>query len=140
MRADFQHLRDGWVRGIQQRSTKQASYDDERFASALGDFKALFGGAFKKSVPKQKTLLLVRDKEGVFKAYYDPTGRNDGKLGGEGEEQKLQKLGEITEPRIAKALWLCYLAGAKPASEPARKSIVEGVLEMASRPANTLAV
>lgn len=137
---DFQHLRDGWVRGIQARSIKNASYDDEAFTTALGDFKALFGGAFKKSVPKQKTLLLARDADGVFSVFYDPTGRNDGALGGKGEEQKVQSLGSIRDPRVAKALWLCYLAGAKPASEPARRSIVEGVLALASRPAATLGV
>jgi hypothetical protein len=86
-------------------------------------------------VPKQKTLLLARDKEGKFSVYFDPSGRNDGKLGDE-----VQKLGEVTDPRVSHALWLCYLAGAKPASEPARKSIVDGVLEMAGRPAATLVV
>ncbi|KAI5816833.1 chalcone isomerase, partial [Pyronema omphalodes] len=133
---DFQHLRDGWVRGIQARSTKQASYDDEAFMTSLSEFKALFGGAFKKSVPKQKTLLLCRGKQGEFSAYYDPTGRNDGKFGGEGEE-KLQTLGSVKDPRISKALWLCYLAGAKPASAPARESIMDGVLGMAKWPVET---
>ncbi|CCX17395.1 Similar to Altered inheritance of mitochondria protein 18, mitochondrial; acc. no. Q6BN19 [Pyronema omphalodes CBS 100304] len=104
---------------------------------SLSEFKALFGGAFKKSVPKQKTLLLCRGKEGEFSVYYDPTGRNDGKFGGEGEE-KFQTLGAIKDPRISKALWLCYLAGAKPASASARESIVDGVLNMTQRPAETL--
>ncbi|KAF8251830.1 hypothetical protein K440DRAFT_538232 [Wilcoxina mikolae CBS 423.85] len=136
---DFQHLRDGWVRGIQSRSTKSPSYDDEAFSRAMGQFKAMFGGAFKKSVPKQKTLLLVRDKDGGFSVFYDPSGRNDGGFGGEGK-MAVQKLGELKDPRVSKALWLCYLAGAKPASEPARESIVDGMLEMASRPTATLRV
>jgi hypothetical protein len=105
----------------------------------MGQFKALFGGAFKKSVPKQKTLLLLRDMEGGFSVFYDPSGRNDGGFGGEGENA-VQKLGELKDPRVSKALWLCYLAGAKPASAPAKESIVDGMLEMASRPAATLRV
>jgi len=137
---DFQHLRDGWVRGIQLRSAKAEEYNDPRgeFASSLNEFKALFGGTFKKSVPKQKTLLLHRDREGVFGCYYDPTGRNDGGFGGEGEGKQVQMLGEVRDYRIAKALWLCYLAGKKVASEPARQSVVNGMLDLVARPAATL--
>jgi hypothetical protein len=91
-------------------------------------------------VQKQKTLLLARGADGAFSVFYDPTGRNDGAVGGKGDEKKVQHLGTIADPRVAKALWLCYLAGAKPASEPARKSIVEGVLALSSRPAATLGV
>lgn len=112
---------------MQARTTKSAAYDDEEFVHALTQFKAMFGGAFKKSVPKQKTLLLLRNEEGRFTALYDPTGRNDGGFGGVKDEDKAQKLGDVVDPRIAKAMWLTYLAGPKPASPPAKESIVAGL-------------
>ena len=80
---------------------------------------------FKKSVPKQKTLLLLRSSEGVFTALFDPTGRNDGGLGGVNEKDRVQKLGDVADPRISKAMWLMYLGGAKPSSPPARESIAK---------------
>lgn len=133
--ADFQHLRDGWVRGIQSR-TKE--FDDGAFAVAMGEFKAMFGGAFKKSVPKKKTIFLKRDAEGALTVQFDPTGRNDGKVGGEGPEKELQTLGTVKDKRVSAGLWMNYLAGKTVASEGARKSVVDGLVGMAERPADVL--
>ena len=116
---DFQHLRDGWVRGIQARSARSPAYDDEHFSRALAQFKALFGG-FKKSVPKHRPLLLLRDRHGALSVLFDPSAA--------GEGTAVQRLGDVADPRLAKALWLCYLAGKAPASAPARENIVTGVL------------
>lgn len=132
-RTDFHHLRDGWVRGIQSRSIKSAAYDDDAFAAALNSFKALFNRG---SVPKQKTLLLYRDPRGVLSVLYDASGRNDGKFGD--NSGAFQKLGDIRDDRISRALWLCYLAGKTVASPPARESIVDGLLAMVERPSATL--
>lgn len=133
---DYQHLRDGWVRGIRARSSNNAYYDDEAFTHALTAFKQAFGQ--KKAVPKQKTLLLVRDGAGALQCLFDPTGRNDGAVGGEADKDRVVVLGSVGDKRLSTALWLCYLVGKKVASEPARRSIVEGLMALAERPIGTV--
>lgn len=132
---DYQHLRDGWVRGIQGRTSKSSLYDDDAFSTSLAHFKAAFGQ--KKAVPKQKTLLLVRDADGRLQCFYDSSGRNDGKVGGDGEKE-VYELGKVEDERLSTVLWLCYLAGPKVASEPARKSVIEGLMELVERPIGTV--
>ena len=124
---DFHHLRDGWVRQITARAQSPANkqeYGEESFGVAMGEFKKLFNRG---SVPKQRELLLARGREGKLAVWYD-----DGKSGA-------QRLGEVRDERISRAVWLNYLAGKTVASEGARKSIVEGVLEFVERPVGTVA-
>jgi hypothetical protein len=45
----------------------------------------------------------------------------------------------VEDERVSRALWLNYLAGKKVASEPARKNIVEGIMEFVERPIGTVA-
>ncbi|RPB15383.1 hypothetical protein P167DRAFT_518541 [Morchella conica CCBAS932] len=133
---DYQHLRDGWIRGIQSRTSKNAAYDDEAFSHALTSFKQAFGQ--KKSVPKQKTLLLVRDAHGGLECLFDPTGRNDGRVGGDADKDAVVVLGSVADGRLSTALWMCYVGAGKVASEPARKSVVEGLLALVERPVGTV--
>lgn len=124
---DFHHLRDAWVRQITARAQSpvyKAEYSDESFGVAMQEFKVLFNRG---SVPKQKELLLSRDRKGKLAVWYD-----DGKRGA-------QRLGEVKDERISRAVWLNYLAGKTVASEGARKSIVEGVMEFVERPVGTVA-
>jgi chalcone isomerase-like protein len=121
---DFHHLRDGFVRAIQARSASVGD-DGDTFGQAVADFRALFNRG---SVPKKKELLLLRDEQGRLSVVYDD-GRKSGR----------QLLGTIQDERISRALWLNYLAGKKVASEPARKSIVEGIMEFVERPVGTVA-
>lgn len=124
---DFHHLRDGWVRQITARAQipgNKGEYGDEGFGVAMQQFKALFNRG---SVPKQKELLLSRDRKGKLAVWYD-----DGKNGA-------QRLGQVEDERISRAVWLNYLAGKTVASEGARKSIVEGVMEFVERPVGTVA-
>ncbi|PMD20357.1 putative altered inheritance of mitochondria protein 18, mitochondrial [Hyaloscypha hepaticicola] len=122
---DFHHLRDGWVRSITAKAVAdKEQYGDEAFGAAVQEFKALFNRG---SVPKQKELLLSRDKKGKLAVWYD-----DGKNGA-------QRLGDVADERISRAVWLNYLAGKTVASEGARKSIVEGVMEFVERPVGTVA-
>jgi hypothetical protein len=128
---DFMHLRDGWVRGITGRSQRAAQvgnkeYDDESFGEAIRDFKGMFGGGARKSVPKGQTLLLTRDAKGAMIAWYV------------GEGKPMMQLGEVTDERISRLLWLGYLAGKTVASEGARQSIVDGVMEFVERPVGTV--
>jgi hypothetical protein len=69
---------------------------------------------------------LIRDHQGKLAVWYD-----DGKFP--------QRLGEVADERISRAVWLNYLAGKTVASEGARKSIVEGVMEFVERPVGTVA-
>ncbi len=129
---DFMHLRDGWVRGITARTQKAAQkgsveYEDEGFAVAIGELKGIFSGGNRKSLPKGKTLLLTRDGKGVLRALID-----DGSRG-------FTTMGEVRDERIGRQVWLGYLAGKNVASEGARKSVVEGVMEFVERPVGTVA-
>jgi Chalcone isomerase like len=122
---DFHHLRDGWVRSITARAiADKEQYGDDAFGAAVQEFKGLFNRG---SVPKQKELLLSRDKKGKLAVWYD-----DGKNGA-------QRLGNVKDERTSRAVWLNYLAGKTVASEGARKSIVDGVMEFVERPVGTVA-
>jgi hypothetical protein len=123
---DFHHLRDGFVRSIAGRSQHDASqYGDEAFANAVKDFRGLFNRG---SVPRRKELVLCRDRDGRLTVLY-----SDGKTKGQ------QLLGEVADERVSRLLWLNYLAGKKVASEPARQSIIDGVMEFVERPIGTVA-
>ncbi|KAJ6788746.1 hypothetical protein PWT90_07973 [Aphanocladium album] len=128
---DFHHLRDGFVRAIQGRSSlDKAAYGDEAFGAAMKDFKALFNRG---QVPKKKEMLLCRSESGALAVTYDAGST------GSGKEPQREVLGTISDGRLSHLLWLNYLAGSKVASEPARKNIVEGVMEFVERPVGTVA-
>lgn len=121
---DFGHLRDGWVRAITARARgNHEEFGDEEFGASVNNFKALFR---KGTMPKKKELFLSRNEKGVLIVWYD-----DGKSGP-------QKLGEVRDERISRALWLNYLAGKSVASEAAKVSIVDGVMKFVKRPIGTV--
>lgn len=119
---DFPHLRDGFMRAIQARTAEEK---DEEFGEAMREFKRIFTRG---KVPKQKELLMLRDRAGRLTMVFD-----DGKSNGR------QLLGTVDEERISRALWMNYLGGKKVASEEARKNIVNGVMEFVERPVGTVA-
>ncbi|KAH6850480.1 chalcone-flavanone isomerase-domain-containing protein [Chaetomium sp. MPI-CAGE-AT-0009] len=127
---DFHHLRDGFVRAVQARATPDAAADDA-FGEAMRQFRAVFNRG---SVPKRKELLLVRDETGRLSIAYDGGANKK-----EGRPAGRQLIGVVEDERVSRALWLNYLAGKKVASEPARKSIVEGIMEFVERPIGTVA-
>lgn len=125
---DFVHLRDAWVSQLQARGKRGGEFQefaDESFGKSVADFKALFRTG--KSIPKGKELLLSRNETGSFVAWYD-----DAKNGP-------VRLGEVPDERVSRALWLQYLGGKNVASEVARKSIVDGIMEFVERPVGTVA-
>jgi hypothetical protein len=129
---DFMHLRDGWVRGITARTKSAADggnteFSDDSFGEAIRNFKGMFGGGARKSVPKGQTILLTRDKKGALCSWY----KEDGK--------PIMRLGGVEDERISRLVWLGYLAGKTVASEGARQSIVDGVMEFVARPVGTVA-
>ncbi|EGO60860.1 hypothetical protein NEUTE1DRAFT_127643 [Neurospora tetrasperma FGSC 2508] len=125
---DFHHLRDGFVRAIQARAGKVG---DEQFGEAMKDFRQIFNRG---KVPAKQELLLIRDGEGKLSVVYDDGGNKK-----EGRPAGRQLVGTVDDERVSRALWLNYLAGKKVASEPARKSIVEGIMEFVERPVGTIA-
>ncbi|KAH9901723.1 chalcone-flavanone isomerase [Xylariomycetidae sp. FL2044] len=122
---DFPHLRDGFVRAITARTQVHSQdYGDEAFGEAMREFKGLFNRG---RVPQKKELLMCRDGSGQLTIEYD-----DGTRG-------MVTLGKVSEERLSRLLWLNYLAGKQVASEPARKNIVEGIMEFVERPVGTVA-
>lgn len=130
---DFMHLRDGFVRGITARSghfandRQDLSFQDESFGEALNDFKTAFGGTARRKLPRGEVLLLTRDSRGTMGVY------------SEDKKGARVKMGDIADERVGRLLWLNYLAGATVSSEPARQSVVNGVLEFVERPVGTVA-
>lgn len=124
---DFHHMREGFVRAISARPppTDGSSTSEDDFRKAVKDFREIFNRG---KVPKSKEMLLCRDRTGRLIITYD-----DGKSSGR------QDIGSVDDARISRALWLNYLGGKKPASEVARKSIVEGIMEFVERPVGTVA-
>lgn len=122
---DFGHMRDAYVRAVTTQARKNhEEFGDDEFGKAVNELKAIFG---KGKVPKGKEMVLARNEKGGLAAWFD-----DGKLGP-------QRLGSVDDERISRALWLHYLAGKHVACEPARTSIVEGIMEFVERPVGTVA-
>ncbi|KAJ4360970.1 Altered inheritance of mitochondria protein 18 mitochondrial [Didymosphaeria variabile] len=155
---DFNHLRDGWMRGIASRTdevrkrqadllrqqateNKQISlpkpvdegeFGDESFGLAMKEFKGLFQG--KGKAPKGSVLILTRGKDGEFGAWYQPTiNTNKGEKMGE-----TTKLGSVRDERVSKLVWQLYLSGQNVSSEEARKNIVNGCIAITERPVGTV--
>ncbi|KAI9814160.1 MAG: Altered inheritance of mitochondria protein 18 mitochondrial [Thelocarpon impressellum] len=130
---DFQHLRDGWVRGITSRvqaasRAGNAEYEDDGFGRAMADFKGVFSGGARKSVPKAKTLVLMRGSTGALSVWYD-----------EANGKAPARVGAVEDERISRLIWMAYLAGKNVASEGARRSVVDGVMGFVERPIGTVA-
>lgn len=122
---DFGHMRDAYVRAVTAQAAKRnGEWNDDQFGASVNKLKTMFG---KGKVPKGKELVLARNEKGTLCAWFD-----DGKNGP-------QRLGQVEDERISRALWLHYLAGKHVASEPARKSIVNGLMEFVERPVGTVA-
>jgi Chalcone isomerase like len=128
---DFQHLRDGWVRGITGRTQARSaagdkSFDDEKFGASINEFKAIWGAGARKTAPKGEVLMLTRDAQGRMAAWFE-------------EKQGSLRLGGVDDERISRLIWLGYLAGKNVSSEGARKSVVEGLMDFVERPVGTVA-
>jgi hypothetical protein len=155
---DFKHLQDGWMRGIASRTDevrrKQAEllrqqaaeskaialpqpvgdneFADESFGVAMKEFKNIFQG--KGKAPKGSVIILTRSKYGVLSAMYQPTVQLDKKI----KMGVPAWLGEVRDPRVSKLVWLLYLGGQNVSSEDARKSIVDGCIQIVERPVGTV--
>ena len=132
---NFSHMRDGWIRGIDLRGQGK-EFEGEDFKMAVDQFKGMLGG--RGSVGKGKVLLLGRGSNGALRAWVEEdageTDSNDStRKGG-----RMTLLGTIADERISRLVWMGYLAGQHIASEDARRSVVDGVMEMVERPVGTI--
>jgi len=86
----------------------------------MKDFKAMMQG--KGSAPTGSVILLTRDGDGTLGILYeDKTGH-------------VEDFGRLRDERIARLVWLGYLGGKTVSSEAARKGVVDGILDVVSRP------
>lgn len=133
---DFGHLRDGFVRGIlghprykQLTSASPESKGDpdhikllENLGEGVNELKVAFSR--KMSVPKHNILHLVRKADGSLNiSYYKGVSENSPST------EKIE-LGTVKNPEISKIMLLNYLAGKSPASESARASAVDGLVDI----------
>ena len=130
---DLSHLRDSWVTAVTARSKdpkrlEKERFDDESFGLAMGEFKKMFSTG-KRSVAKGKVILFERDTEGVLSGWVQAKNST---------EDDLVALGEVKDERISRLVWEGYLGGSKVSSEPARRSIVDGILDIVERPLGTV--
>lgn len=132
---NFSHMRDGWIRGIDLRGQGK-EFEGEDFKMAVDQFKGMLGG--RGSVGKGKVLLLGRGSNGALRAWVEEdAGEADSKASPR-KGGRMTLLGTIADERISRLVWMGYLAGQHIASEDARRSVVEGVMEMVERPAGTI--
>jgi hypothetical protein len=98
----------------------------------MKEFKNIFQG--KGKAPKGSVIILTRSKYGVLSAMYQPTVQLDKKI----KMGVPAWLGEVRDPRVSKLVWLLYLGGQNVSSEDARKSIVDGCIQIVERPVGTV--
>ncbi|TKA38087.1 hypothetical protein B0A54_11101 [Friedmanniomyces endolithicus] len=92
---NFSHLRDGFVSGINNRTSEARSltqggtteYDSEEFGRSVQDLKAIFKGS---NAPKGSVLVLSRDERGTLDVLYQPKPEQG--------DQAMERLGSLTEP------------------------------------------
>ena len=135
---NFGHLRDGWMRGIDARG-KGPEFEGVDFKSAVEGFQGMMGG--RGSVGKGRVLLLGRGARGDLRAWVE----GDAATKVEAEQQDIRLrgngmsfLGSVKDERVSRLVWMGYLAGKNVASEAARKSVIDGVLEVVERPIGTV--
>ncbi|KAK5135477.1 hypothetical protein LTR08_005265 [Meristemomyces frigidus] len=141
---DFGHLRDGFVNGINARKAEARSklpllpgagpqeteFDSESFGSAVQTLKSIFTGG---KAPKESILVLARDQRGVLDVLYQPKADESGKW-----KKEMEVLGRVEDERIARLIWLGYLAGSKVSSPAARDGVVNGCIGFAARPVGSV--
>ncbi|CAK7203742.1 hypothetical protein SEUCBS139899_006489 [Sporothrix eucalyptigena] len=127
---DFPHLRDGFMRAIKAQSTRILANEPEgtakaNFGESMHEFRHIFNRGKAK---KGRELLIIRGADGALSVVFDD-GRSFGR----------ELLGSVGDERVSRSLWLNYLGGASVASEAARQSIADGLVEFVERPVGTVA-
>lgn len=111
---DFNHLKDGLIKSILAHS--ESKENKEIVSKGLEELRNVFNG-YRGSVPKNHVLWLEVLKQGSLSISYENPVKNE-----------LISMGLVKEPIISKLLFLQYLSGKKPLSEPLRKSCIDGFI------------
>lgn len=155
---DFKHLQDALMRGIASRTDevrrKQADllrqqavesktialpkpvedneFSDESFGLSMKQFKGIFQG--KGKAPKGSVIIMARGKNGKLDVLYQPMVKKESgvKMG------QTTNLGNVSDDRISRLVYLLYLGGPYVSSEEARQNIVNGCVSITERPVGTV--
>lgn len=149
---NFNHMRDGWVRMISARG-KGPEYSDAEFEPTVKAFKTIFD---RRTLGLGKAVLLRRGADGSLDVWVQEAGDDvvvdkekviDSNAAAtpaktEGKSKKtsswMARIGGVSDERISRLVWMGYLAGNNVASSGARKSVVDGVMELVERPIGTV--
>jgi len=134
---DFGHLRDGFVNGINARKSEarrltqggETEFDSEDFGQSVQGLKSIFTGG---KAPQGSVLVLLRDISGALDVLFQA------KPGKDSSQKEMEKLGTVADERIARLIWLGYLAGDKVSSKAARDGVVDGCIGFAARPVGSV--
>ncbi|KAL8852104.1 MAG: hypothetical protein Q9221_003034 [Calogaya cf. arnoldii] len=148
---DFGHMREGWVRSINNRSGPRSLALAEKEKTGLDEsvnhFKAIFGGG-RKGVGKGKVLMMRRGREGELGVWVEDDVLEAVATEPQPEVTKgktqttnmpqMSYIGGMKDERISRLVWLGYFSGQNVASDGARKSVVEGMMDIVERPIGTI--
>jgi len=133
----FGHLRDGWLRRIDA-GRKEKEFDNEAVKVSRETFKDIFDG--QGSVAKGRTILMGRGADGALRIWVEESAAEA--IQGEQNHlvttgNQMSPVGSMKDERISRLVWMGYLAGKDVASEAARQSVAEGVMDLVERPIGT---
>ncbi|KAL9575870.1 MAG: hypothetical protein Q9212_007615, partial [Teloschistes hypoglaucus] len=164
---DYSHMRDGWVRSIDARAGAKSrkkegvlpEYQRVGLQESIREFRSIFGLG-RKGIEKGKVLLLQRDRAGELGVWHERDGEKENVTETQAEagqqpqrskaeqrrmveaekerRRKMEWVGGMKDERISRLVWLGYLAGWNVASEGARESVVNGIMEIVGRPIGTI--
>lgn len=113
---DYNHMRDGLVKSVL--AHKESKIHREEVGEGLDQLRLTFL-KHRGSVPKNHLLFLEVLPQGKLRVVYENTQTKTSTL-----------MGEVDEALISRVLFLLYLSGKKPLSEPLRASCIEGFLRL----------
>ncbi|WPG99022.1 Altered inheritance of mitochondria protein 18, mitochondrial [Acrodontium crateriforme] len=139
---DFGHLRDGFVNGINARiqETRRVlapeatvQFDSEEFGQSVQGLKSIFTGG---KAPKGSVLLLSRNRAGALDIWFQPKPVEGNET--DKSPPPMEHLGSVQDERIARLIWMGYVAGDKVSSKSTREGVVDGCVNFASRPVGSV--
>ncbi|KAG7860110.1 hypothetical protein KL919_002815 [Ogataea angusta] len=124
---DFNHLRDGLIKSIKSNPkykelVKRGDGTDEKLSAGLDQLRKAFG-ARKVTASKNSTLMLQLLSDGKLALSFQQYTTRD-------KMAEPFSMGVVEEPLIGRLLFLSYLSGAKPLSEPARSKAIDGFISL----------
>ncbi|KAG7881505.1 hypothetical protein KL935_001712 [Ogataea polymorpha] len=124
---DFNHLRDGLIKSIKSNPKykelmKRGDGTDEKLNAGLDQLRKAFG-ARKMTATKNSTLMLQILSDGKLALSFQLYTTQD-------QMAEPFRMGVVEEPLIGRLLFMSYLSGAKPLSEPARSKAIDGFISL----------